>query len=547
MRVFKSSLLARFGVFIGGVSLSLIFGAASASAATETWTGATNTDFNTASNWSPASVPGSTDDVVLSITGLSSSKILILSAPVTVNSITVSGTNASQYGYTINSSIITVNAGIVNSTNIALTLGSSLTLGGNQTIAGLSGISTTAVNLNGFDLAVTGTLSSASSNGSITGHGNISVASSGTIYMPDASPSWTGNLSVASGGVVFALNGGSLGSTTNAVTVTAGGTLGFCTPNGASVAQAITIAGTGISSNAYSAAITSNSGCFQQSDATGNITFSGSVTLTADATIYTDGTVTITGPLTGAHTLTLAQGSPGTLVINSSSNTSSTPNSTSNAPVTTQTYSANSPSTNITLGTNQTGIVDGTYGTVDVSGGTLKGIGTIGYLSMSSGILAPGHSPGILNAGNTTLTGGTYQAELGGTTPGQYDQLNVTGTVDVGTSVTTLDVSLYGGFLPKVGNTFTIINNDSTDAVTGSFKNLPEGATFTLNGDVFKITYAGGDGNDVVLSVQSVPTLPATGFSMIHANAYLALLAAIAMAGVLAFGAWHITKRNHLS
>jgi len=66
---------------------------------------------------------------------------------------------------------------------------------------------------------------------------------------------------------------------------------------------------------------------------------------------------------------------------------------------------------------------------VTVSGGTLKGTGTVGAVSMSSGTVAPGNSPGVINTGNLTYTGGNYAVELGGKAAGEFDQTNVTGTV----------------------------------------------------------------------------------------------------------------------
>ncbi|MCE9625595.1 MAG: transporter, partial [Deltaproteobacteria bacterium] len=59
-----------------------------------------------------------------------------------------------------------------------------------------------------------------------------------------------------------------------------------------------------------------------------------------------------------------------------------------------------------------------------------------------------------------------------------------------------------------IGDSYKIIDNDSNDPVAGTFEGLPEGETFRLvgNDDIgFKITYKGGDGNDVVLG--SIPTL----------------------------------------
>ena len=90
--------------------------------------------------------------------------------------------------------------------------------------------------------------------------------------------------------------------------------------------------------------------------------------------------------------------------------------------------------------------------------------------------------------------------QLNGTTAGAgYDQLNVTGTVDL----SSLGSGLTGtaGFTPVAGTTFTIINNDGTDPVVGTFAGKPEGSTITLSGLVFSISYVGGTGNDVVLTM----------------------------------------------
>jgi hypothetical protein len=138
-----------------------------------------------------------------------------------------------------------------------------------------------------------------------------------------------------------------------------------------------------------------------------------------------------------------------------------------------------------------------------------------------------------LNSGNLSFTGGALDEEIGGTGAGQFDQLNVTGLVNLGTA-TTLNTSLYNGFVPKTGDSFTIINNDGTEAVSGTFSGLAEGATFTVGGAVFKISYVGGTGNDVVLSVQSAPASPNTGFNLIRNNPIAVLaLTALASGGTL--------------
>ena len=72
-----------------------------------------------------------------------------------------------------------------------------------------------------------------------------------------------------------------------------------------------------------------------------------------------------------------------------------------------------------------------------------------------------------------------------------------------------------------------------TVAVTGTFAGPAEGATFTVSGYVFKVSYAGGDGNDVVITVQSVPTTPNTGLSLLFANPLVTFLTMTLLAGGL--------------
>ncbi len=141
------------------------------------------------------------------------------------------------------------------------------------------------------------------------------------------------------------------------------------------------------------------------------------------------------------------------------------------------------------------------------SGGTLGGTGTTGAITVQSGgHVAPGTSPGILNSGNVSFSSGSnFDVELNGTTVGtQYDQLNVTGSVSLGNAK--LNTSL--GFVPVNGDKFTIINNDGKDAVTGTFNGLAEGGSFTVSSTRFVISYVGGSGNDVVLTVNNDSTPP---------------------------------------
>src|SRR5262249_197908 len=150
---------------------------------------------------------------------------------------------------------------------------------------------------------------------------------------------------------------------------------------------------------------------------------------------------------------TLMGGSAGSLVIASSNNTSLTPNGTSTAPAETFTVKAgdDQPNTTVDVLNNQTYIIDGIRGDTTVPpGGTLKGTGKVGSLSVS-GKVAPGHSPGCLSSGDLSFeASGTYEFEIGGKTVcTQYDQIKVTGVVAAGG---TLSTAIVNNFKPAKGD-----------------------------------------------------------------------------------------------
>jgi autotransporter-associated beta strand protein len=144
------------------------------------------------------------------------------------------------------------------------------------------------------------------------------------------------------------------------------------------------------------------------------------------------------------------------------------------------------------------------------SGATLGGSGTVGTIA-ADGIVSPGHSPGILNSSNVTFSSaGSLAVTLNGTNAGTgYSQLNVTGTVSLASAL--LQVS--AGTVGAVNSHYTILNNDSSDPITGIFNGLPEGSQLVANnGANFIISYQCGSGNDVVLTQTSLPPPPkATG------------------------------------
>lgn len=140
------------------------------------------------------------------------------------------------------------------------------------------------------------------------------------------------------------------------------------------------------------------------------------------------------------------------------------------------------------------------------TGATLGGSGTVGDLTIDSGgFFSPGNSPGITTVDGNYIQNGQLNMEITGLTAGtQHDQVNViNGTV---TLAGLLYISSFTGSY-ALNNLLFILLNDSTDAITGTFTGLAQGATVgTYAGFDWQISYTGNSvgssftgGNDVVL------------------------------------------------
>ncbi len=156
---------------------------------------------------------------------------------------------------------------------------------------------------------------------------------------------------------------------------------------------------------------------------------------------------------------------------------------------------------------NGTAVTDVTVG----NGAILGGQGTIqGNTRMLVGSRLSAGSPvsntGRLNTANITFAAGAeFVAQVNAdTTQGaDYDQMNVTGAVDI--SNVTLVTS---GLIPRVSQReIVLIRNDGTDAIVGTFAGLAEASIVNINGVNFRLSYIGGDGNDVILSADTYVTL----------------------------------------
>jgi polyhydroxyalkanoate synthesis regulator protein len=173
-----------------------------------------------------------------------------------------------------------------------------------------------------------------------------------------------------------------------------------------------------------------------------------------------------------------------------------------------------------------------TGGSFDFSGGRLDVITFNGSLNEVGGTLAAGDTA----VGTTTIDGdyglsaaGTLEINLAGYGAGVgYDQLAVTGAVDLdGSGAVGGMLDLVLDFAAQLGDSFIIIDNEGADAIAGTFFELAEGGSLQeeFGGQLysFAISYAGGDGNDVELTVTSIVASPiALSTATLSANSFAA-------------------------
>ena len=369
---------------------------------------------------------------------------------------------------------------------------------GSVTVVGNAGSAATSQTLLGVDVRFTSTITSSGGNVSVTGtggntsntsvgvgagvrligNGTITAGGTGTVSVTGTGVggSAIGHEGVVVNGSGFNSNQARIGAAngTTSVTATAG--------NSASTALVVGTVNAGRISTGSNNAITLTAD---------RMAFGGSAIIssgTGATTLvqHTNGALIDLGAADSATTLGLTDAeldrvTCGTLVIGDSNSGSITVS----APVTRTT------STAMQLISAADILISG--GQIDTAGGNL--------------LLDSGTSPAAVKPtlAGTDVTVGTLSfgsdlqiAIAGAVADSGYTQLNVVGSVDL-TGVT---LALTGAHVPTFGQSFTLVNNDGSDAITGTFTGLAEGAEFTFNGIPMQITYVGGtDSNDVVLRV----------------------------------------------
>jgi len=159
---------------------------------------------------------------------------------------------------------------------------------------------------------------------------------------------------------------------------------------------------------------------------------------------------------------------------------------------------------------NQSGSATGS-GPVSVTRGKLGGSGiiagatTIGTGSGTGSFLAPAAGTSV-QATLTIQNALTFNADAtytctfkGNPNRAKTDQMIATGvTISSGAMIEL--VGHTSGTLAQ-GRVLTLISNTSANPINGTFSNLADGSTVTINGNNFRASYEGGDGNDLTLTV----------------------------------------------
>jgi autotransporter-associated beta strand protein len=448
------------------------------------WTGGGADDrWTTNANWAGIDAPDPGDDLIFPDSAIKRGTANDFPAGTTFGSITFSGDN-----YRIGGNSFVLQRGITasKSSNFAIRIVPQIALAQNQTFTINSGASLQLAG--GVVMDIPGTNQTAAlflqdngrvEMGSVSGSfvpGGLVKSGSGTTVLLQDSPGLKVPVAVTRGALVLTTPGG-LGSTTEGTEVSAGATLFVEMANpGAptTIAEPLILRGGGLTDVLGALFF-----------AAGTVTYTGPISLGSESTaigVGEDRTLTLTGALTNATNTSVVAGlvkvSDGALVVNANA-----------------TYAGK---TVVHAGTL---VVNGSQpaSTIELeSGGRLAGIGTVGPISGAKGVLVPGAGSqstiGTLTMSSLDLTSqASYIYEVQAT--GQ-DRLVVNGTVNLGGAPLGPVISVA----PTVGTILTVVQKNSVGPIVGTFKNLPEGATLVANNQTFRISYVGGNGNDVTLT-----------------------------------------------
>ena len=386
--------------------------------------------------------------------------------------LTLSGVNTYTGSTMISAGGLTLIGGsnIADTSAVTVASGASLTLSGeNETIGSLAGAGNVVL---GYRLTMGGNNTDTTFSGVISSTNTSGITKTGSgIFTLSGTNTYTGATTVSAGNLVA--SGGSAIADASAVTVASGATFEL----DASVSETVgSIAGAG--------SIVANGGTLTVGGDNSSTTFSGVMSERADALSLVkigSGTLTLSGnnTYTGATTL-----SGGTLSV--------------------------------------TGTMNGSgAGVVTVNAGTLEGSGTINSAvtvnagaTLSAGVAA---NTGTLTInGNLFLDeGSTLSATLSGAS--NYDKIVVNGSVELNNA----QLTLSGDYVVPAAaeaQSFELLSNDGSDAITGNFFSLTEGDAKTFKDVDLATSYVGSTGNDFLLTGPTIASV--TGVSATTDDGY---------------------------
>ncbi len=240
---------------------------------------------------------------------------------------------------------------------------------------------------------------------------------------------------------------------------------------------------------------------------------SGDIVLNGDVEYKLEPNVTIkiTGKLSGPGKFVAHRDNEGTILVESSNNTSSnTPNGlygNAHEPKFIK-LDGDKPTEHVIVKKGETVLLNGSRSMSVYEGGVISGDITGGGEFNVYGVVSPGNNSISKITARTfaLMESSVYKMKI--LNKDHYDQIDV--SYGAGLANGRLDLTYLEGGVIKKGDTFTIINNRGTSPIDGSamFKDLPEGAEITVDGAIFKISYVGGDGNDVVLTALNDSVAP---------------------------------------
>lgn len=497
-----------------------------AEAATCTWTGATNASWKTGTNWSGTGCTGGSGPPTGST----------LTFPSGASNLSTNNNTTANNTYTI----------VISGAGYTLA-GNAIKLGGDLTDSSASGSTTISLSMTmtaARTITVTNAAETLTVSGVVGGNFALTKSGSGTLTLSGTNTYGTttisaGVLSVSkdtnlgkapgsatAGSLTF--NGGTLATTasytvsanrgfaftsTGTIDVASGTTLTYGGTAAGSAGLTLIDSGTLVLSkaNTYTGATLISLGTLQLGIA--NAVPSGSA-LTDDATLNLAGFADTIGSLAGSGTVQNSSATAATLTTNGN-NTSTAftgiiKNLTGTVSLTktgtgTLTLSGANTYTGTTTVSGGTLAVNGAQSSsaISLNGGTLTGTGTTGAVTSTSsgGTVNPGSGSGsgALTTGNVNWSTGTptFSVQINGAAAGtNYNQLSTGGTI----AVTNAKLAVTLGFVPVNAQVFTILNNTGTNAITGTFNGLAQGASLAVGTSSFIVSYVGGTGHSVTLT-----------------------------------------------